>query len=497
MKYFEQRFTLFLNTSLKILFLLILIGCMAISIAICIKLPAGDVLFAMSMNAIIIILFVGIVYAVYKDIKIKKSYKKSILKILVISLILRLLWILIVNTQPVSDFSLIYNAGKEFAGGNYWVFKGTSYMARFPHLTMLTIYLGLFQKVFANALLIIKLVNAVLSVISVYIIYLIGIELFDDNEKGIFIALLASLFPPFIMYTSVVCSENVAMPFFLGSLYLFILVIKRKKNIMYFIFSALSLSAGNLFRMVAYVILIAYIMYLFIYWDRKKFAKSCVLIIIAFFIPLYLANNILLNSGITENPLWKGKEPSMTSILKGTNIYSIGMWNEEDSKLPGIYNYDYEAVNAAAKSIIKYRLTTTPIYKLAGFYIIKFIAQWSLGDFAAVRWANDKLELLSTTADLGTIAALFSQLIFLIVILYTYRGLFNHRQYLENKIVNLFYIIFCGFGLFYLITEQQSRYGYIASWVFIVLVFTCSDVSFTKKRSKVRHINADLNSIDA
>jgi hypothetical protein len=496
MKYFEQRFTLFLNTSLRILFLLILIGCIALPIAICIKLPAGDLLFVLFMSAIIIITYAGIAYAVYKDLKIKKNYKKSILKILGISCILRILWILTVNSQPVSDFSLIYNAGKEFAGGNYWVFKGISYMARFPHLTMLTIYLGLFQKIFANALLFIKFVNAALSVVSVYIIYLIGTELFDDKEKGIFIALSASLFPPFIMYTSVVCSENLAMPFFLGSIYIFILVTKRKKNIMYFIFSALLLSAGNLFRMVAYVLLIAYIMYLFIFWDRKKFAKSCALIVIAFFIPLYLANYILLNSGITENPLWKGKEPTMTSVLKGTNINSIGMWNEEDSKLPGLYNYDYEAVNAAAKSIIKYRLTTTPIYKLAGFYIIKFIAQWSLGDFAAVRWANDKLELLSTTADLGTIAALFSQLIFIVVILYSYRGLFNHKQYMENKIVNLFYIIFCGYGLLYLITEQQPRYGYIASWVFIILVFTCSDVSFAKRRSKARYINTDINNIN-
>jgi hypothetical protein len=362
---------------------------------------------------------------------------------------------------------------------------------------MITVYLGLFQKIFVNALLFVKLVNVILSVINVYVIYLIGIELYDNKEKGILIALLASIFPPFIMYTSVVCSENLAMPFFLGSIYMFIMVIKRKKNIMYFSLSALFLSIGNLFRMVAYVMLIAYIMYLLIYWNIKKFAKSCTLILIAFFIPLYLTNSILLGAGITENPLWKGKEPSMTSILKGTNINSIGMWNEEDSKLPVIYNYDYEAVNAAAKSIIKDRLTTTPIYKLVGFYIVKFIAQWSFGDFASVRWATDNFVLLTTTASLGTIAALFSQLLFIIVILYTYKGLFNYKQYMENKIIILLYIIFCGYGLLYLITEQQPRYGYIASWIFIALAFTYTDVSFTKLTNKLGHTNIDLNSTNA
>lgn len=35
--------------------------------------------------------------------------------------------------------------------------------------------------------------------------------------------------------------------------------------------------------------------------------------------------------------------------------------------------------------------------------------------------------------------------------------------------LDLFYLIFCGYIAAYLITENQSRYGYIVCWLFIIL----------------------------
>jgi hypothetical protein len=37
------------------------------------------------------------------------------------------------------------------------------------------------------------------------------------------------------------------------------------------------------------------------------------------------------------------------------------------------------------------------------------------------------------------------------------------------KEINLFYLILCGYGITYLITEAQPRYSYIVSWIFIIL----------------------------
>ncbi|WP_252233191.1 MULTISPECIES: hypothetical protein [Clostridium] len=39
----------------------------------------------------------------------------------------------------------------------------------------------------------------------------------------------------------------------------------------------------------------------------------------------------------------------------------------------------------------------------------------------------------------------------------------------SNSQLNLFYLIFLGYIATYLITENQNRYGYIVSWLFIIL----------------------------
>jgi hypothetical protein len=79
-----------------------------------------------------------------------------------------------------------------------------------------------------------------------------------------------------------------------------------------------------------------------------------------------------LSLGVTEHPLWKGREPAAISILKGTNIEARGAWNEEDELLSSKYDFDYEAVDKAAKKLIRERLTSTPPAVLLKFYVDKF-----------------------------------------------------------------------------------------------------------------------------
>jgi uncharacterized membrane protein len=69
-------------------------------------------------------------------------------------------------------------------------------------------------------------------------------------------------------------------------------------------------------------------------------------------------------------------------------------------------------------------------------------------------------------------AAIYSQLFFFVLMLLSYIGLYNKNQYLKNNIINLFYIIFCGYALLYLITESQDRYSFIVCWLFVILALT-------------------------
>jgi 4-amino-4-deoxy-L-arabinose transferase-like glycosyltransferase len=486
---FARRFTAFVNISLRILLLLVLGATLIRTFNTVVELSTKGVLPFILVSSVLITASIAYVFLINKGLKAEINYSKLIILILTVAFILRLLWIFTIDTRPVSDFQLIFESGGRFIDGDYSMFKGTGYIARFTHLTMSVIYYGIFHKVFPNALVAIKISNVIWSTLNVYLIYLIVAELYNDKSKGIWGALIASLYPPFIMYTSVLCTENHAMPFFLGSVYVFLLVIKEIKSSEWMLLSGLLLFIGHVFRMVGYVIIMAYIIYIILYLPSKKKVKAFGYILASFIIPFYITSTILINLDITEYSLWKGREPSSTSILRGTNISSNGAWNEEDAKIPEKYNYDYKEVEKASKKIIKDRLTNTSPLVLLKFYIIKFTSEWSKGDFAALYWSTLEINNPNTAYVLSKFIEFYSQLVYLIVFSLVYIGLYNEKQYGDSKTVNLLYILFCGFGLLYLITENQSRYGFIASWIFIILVFTSIDNGYLRYQFSRVHNN--------
>lgn len=88
------------------------------------------------VGAILLSIIVIEVYIIKRNI----CYKKQIALILICGFILRGLWLLNVKSIPISDFSVIYECGQEFLNGNTGMFWGHSYIARFPHLTIMVLY---------------------------------------------------------------------------------------------------------------------------------------------------------------------------------------------------------------------------------------------------------------------------------------------------------------------------------------------------------------------
>lgn len=481
-----KGFTRFINYCLRILFILILVGSLAM-LYLYPKIQYKDVNHIFLKGIIVTIVNIVIIALLYKYSNKNQWNKRAIFTIILVGFILRVLWVCLVNTQPTSDFKLIYNFGKDFSEGNYHMFRGSSYIGRFPHLTVFVIYLGTLRKIFGNTLVPIKVINILLSTVNMYLVYLISCEVYEEKRKQVLALMGISLFPPLIAYTSVVCSENIAMTFYLAAIYLFLLAVNKNLKAPYLILCGFLLTLGNLFRMVGYVFIAALILYLIIYKGKRTAVKNSVVILLSFLITFYTASDVLIKSEITEHKLWKGSEPHITSVLRGSNMKSLGMWNKEDSDIPLLYDYDYKKVEKVSKDIIKERLSTTPIYKTTLFYMSKFIGQWSIGDFYGVGWATEKIEAQKIVEDYAKAFSVYSQIFYIAAILYVYLGLFNSKQYLENKNINLFYILFCGFALLYLITEMQPRYAYIVCWMFTILVPTCDVNLFKKYKKSYKH----------
>ena len=63
----------------------------------------------------------------------------------------------------------------------------------------------------------------------------------------------------------------------------------------------------------------------------------------------------------------------------------------------------------------------------------------------------------------------FSQLFCVILIGLSYIGLLNFKESINNNAIAIIYYVFCGYGILYLISENQARYGYVVCWVFILM----------------------------
>ncbi len=492
MENFKERFTTAFLSVLKVL-VIIIIAC-SIGATFLSHIFVDNKNFI--ENFIIVFLILACVISVeFYILKKELQYEKKLFLILCCGLVLRILWLLNVDSVPTSDFRVIYGSAQEVLNGSTSMFWGTSYIARFPHLTIMVFYMALMIKIFpANNLLMMKFVNLGLSILTIYIIYLIVKEIFSSNKKGIYAATLATVFPPLVTYTGVFCTENIAIPLYLFSVYMFILVLRGKKNKYYLILSGLSLSLGNLFRMVAVIIIIAYAMYILIYSKDKIATKirNITLYTIPYFILLFLVSSTLQNLKITEFPLWKGSEPKITNVLKGTNIENHGRWNKEDASIVEKYNYDYEEITEASEEIIKERLTTTPPLKLIGFYIKKFALQWSVGDFEGTLWTKSDVPDEDIIVD---VSQEIPQIIYTFIMILIFLGILNRKNNKENQEMNLFYIILYGYGLMYLITEEQGRYSYIVSWVFVILAIEGINFLLNKKNTKKFNENDKLEKV--
>ncbi|NFG63089.1 hypothetical protein FDG75_00175 [Clostridium botulinum] len=375
---------------------------------------------------------------------------------------------------------------ENFLHGDTHMFKNYSYFARFPHMSITVLYFSLIIKVFPNPLIAIKNIYIIFSMLNIIFIFFISKEIFQNKKKSIWVLLISSIYTPMISYNNVYCSENIAMPLLLLSILMFFKALNRdmKNKFFFFSMSGLSLSIMHLFRPLGYIMIIAYIMYIFIYFKEKfklKVFKS-LLVIVMFVIPYVIVSYTLISLNITENPLWHPMEPISVSVLKGTNIESGGAWNQEDYDLVNKYDHNYDLVNKAAKETIKQRLTTTPTIKLLCFYSFKYGRQWSIGDFGGIYWAqlgfNEAYNLDTTGKKKDSILInfnddlqIYTQIFHITILILSYVGLYNNKKF-KNYKIDFFYIMFYGLSLQCLLIESQDRYTYPFSWIFIILAIT-------------------------
>lgn len=445
----------FLISALRIVILVALVALTVVSTTFIVKLD-GD---SFSNKFFIIELVMIIIGSIMSFSKIRHRYK--IWSLLLMALFLRIFWILSVNTMPMSDFNTMYQNAKEILAGNIDVLKGYTYLARFPHLIPMTFYMAGIIKLFPiHNLLVMKILNAIFGTISVYLLYKLSDNFIKSERNKLFVLILGAVFPPFITYTSVLCTENLAIPLYLGTLIMFYKAKARtNEQAKYFIISGGLLALSNLFRGVAIVFLIAFFIYILLCTEKSKFTNIGYLVLGYIVITVGISGT-LLKAGLLERPLWKGAEPSSaTLLLKGTNFEHNGQWNLEDAKFVDEHLKD-DNLTILCLEKVKERILSKSPKEIISFYIKKFSSQWRVGDCSGTYWAY-----MGAALPIKSTLPVTFQLIYSVILAFSCIALFKDN----NKNVVLLNIILCGCGLLFTIIETQSRYSYIVSWIFIIL----------------------------
>ena len=258
--------------------------------------------------------------------------------------------------EPVTDLMIINRYAESFAHtGNFDLIgkdeaNGFVYMIRYPNNLALMFIISLLYRIdylltgyISNY--IGPIVNTIAINASVLMTGLLARRIMG-NKKAVAVTLLCVLFVPFYTYTPYYYTDSVSMPFFVGSLYLFIAGQQSQTKYKKYVLTAISGALMMLgFKVKASVVILfaACLIYLILKCDIKKLACFALALVIGFgsmfvfYTAAYRASGI-----ITKEQEYMHEFPPTHWIMMGLKGY--GTYNTRDS------NYTESFVGKDAKT---------------------------------------------------------------------------------------------------------------------------------------------------
>ncbi|PKK39508.1 hypothetical protein ABB02_01222 [Clostridiaceae bacterium JG1575] len=402
-----------------------------------------------------------------------------------LGLMLRLLFLFFSKTAPHSDFLTMYESARVSLGGDYQAFFGNGYLARFPHLIWTVLLERSLMGFLGTSPRVIQLFLWGLSGLSLWLLYCVAQRIWGAARAMGALTLFA-LFPAYIFYPAVLATENIALPLYLGSLLLLLKALGNEEEqepkksyltgprpVRFLLGSGALLALANMFRFVGYVFFIAWLLVLWLHGSswRRKIAATLLLGASALLVSAVM-DVIPRTLGVTDRWIHDGREPAVTSILKGTNFSSGGMYNEEDANIFAEMGFDSAKTKKEAWVRIHERLRQMGPGKgllLAGR---KLLNNWTSGDFLALDWLahsdNEGGAVLKGSKwvlwGMGEGATLW----YLGLLMLSFYTLW-HQKAPRDLLTDLCVLLLAGIMLFLLLIESHPRYGLIAAWIFPLL----------------------------
>ena len=400
---------------------------------------------------------------IFKFINSKElSSRIFLLVILTAALSLRLWWIYKVNTEPFSDFKVMYEAALELANGNTEGIYNNHYFFIYADNIGFTVYQA-FILLFFKSILALKIVNAITGTLIVYLMYKISQNIFSEEVARI-TAVIVTLYSPFIVYTSILTNQTLSLFLILLGLLLFF----KKKNL---IVVGLLLGLAYLIRPTAIIYIIG-VSFTIIYEalssyksDIKNILRYSIIrnlkIAIPFLALIFIASALFQTANISKHSLFENPIPNY-KLLVGLNQESRGGYSQEDARLLG----NPENFRLIVDSLISQR--TQGKRKMATLFIEKFNVMWGNHD-SSLFWAMTKdVKKKNEFNFIKLYERYFYLAIILLAIIFVISTVRNRINIEPSKLVFIC-ITILGFILAYLFIEIQTRYRYEIYPLYILL----------------------------
>ena len=412
-------------------------------------------------------------------ISLNKKIKHFPIILFITSIVIRLIVVLLLNFPQLTDFSILLEAAKSFAKGNF-DFQNTSYFTTWTYQTGFVIYEGLVLKLFNNVL-ILKLLNIIYSSTLVVLIYQIGKKI--CTEKSARMASLLYMFFPFSIYmNTILANHHIAT--FLTYIGIFLLL-KENKKLKHYILAAILISFGNIMRPEGTIIVFAFILYEIFKLQKgkiKQIIKYTSVFVVVYLVIGVSASLIITQTGINKQGL-KNNNPEWKFVL-GFNYDSCGYYNEEDT----IYLSDRKK----EREVIKERILVNPI-KMTQLMTCKIDNFWLQSDISVKHnmYITKKINILGMKInfmDIEKIFITFNKLLYLLTLFTCLTGvIYNRKKIIKSSAFFFIILMIVTFGV-YLLIEIQPRYAYFIQ----VSIFILSTYGYDMLLNKVKAIYKNI-----
>ncbi len=308
--------------------------------------------------------------------------------LIVIALGLRVAWVLSVDTQPVSDFRVLYDYAIKAADGDF-AFGKMDYYIRWVYQLGYTLYEGLIVRLFGASLVPLKLFNAFFETLTVWIVYRMAASLFGETS-GRIAGLMYATYVPNIIMCSVLTNQHLSTLLFAAGC--LIAVTHRGRNgISGMMAVALCFALGSVFRPMGSFYAGIFVLFLVLFewakagrWQQRMstLTRKALSFIAVYVVVQQIISYSLIAAGITELKLTSNQEPYW-KFMVGMNAESNGQWNDEDARY--VVNYPLGPERDHAELMrLKERLTD-PV-EITALLVRKWGLMWA-GTDDSVTWS--------------------------------------------------------------------------------------------------------------